>query len=49
MPDDPIVLATDYAEDWLVRIKQHLPIEGPGLEDPDLQDVRERVDRLVRK
>lgn len=46
IPDDPIVAATDYAEDWLVQTKQYLSNEGLGPEDPDLQDVRKRVDRL---
>jgi hypothetical protein len=46
IPDDPIVTATDGAHLWLIRIKQYLATEGLGPEDPDLQDVRERVDRL---
>jgi hypothetical protein len=46
IPDDPILAATYAAEDWLARINQYLSTEGPGPEDPDLQDVRERVDRL---
>jgi hypothetical protein len=46
IPDDPIVLATYAAEDWLRVVENEFQEEGLDLGDPDLQDVPERVERL---
>jgi hypothetical protein len=40
IPADPIMAAIAGAEDWVLQV------EGLGPEDPDLQSIRDRIDRL---